>query len=126
MTSDGGNFRASNRTNMELGSTTNRSNNHMAFSSGQSSHSRFMPQIAENGNEKVAISSQQNGQLSSDHSNRHYLSTIPNDSSFTSLKRNRDGEMKMFSHLSGLDSEVLLLIHLCASCIFSAYAFVRH
>ncbi|KAM3323372.1 transcription factor [Capsicum chacoense] len=66
-----GNFGASVGTNKEASTSANAFSNHISYSSAQSSSSNFMPSIAED--------------------------ESWNDSPFNSLKRNRDGDMKMFS-----------------------------
>lgn len=114
-----GNFRASNRTNIEASSKTSRLSSYMTFSSGPSSCSRFMPPITENGNDSVGTSSQQNGHLGSgengeQHPRGRYLPNSRNDSTSNNLKRNRDSEVKMFSNLNGFDSQVFLRI-MCLS-----------
>ncbi|MCD7461981.1 hypothetical protein HAX54_047504 [Datura stramonium] len=67
-----GNFGASVGTNREPSTSTNGFSNHISYSSAQSSSSNLMPSIAEN--------------------------ESWNDSSFNSLKRNRDGDLKLFSN----------------------------
>lgn len=103
-----GNFRSSNKTNTGLSSTMNRLDNYMNFSSGQSSHSRFMPQSAANANENVGSSDLYlaNGH-NGGNSNRAYVPNFSNDPTSNSLKRNRDGEVKMLSNMTGLDKQVL-------------------
>lgn len=83
--------------------------NHVNFSSGPSSSSRFMPSIPENVNE---ARNPENGQLGDDDNAnvRDFEAVFPqdswNDPPFNSLKRNRDGDAKMFSNFSGLDNQV--------------------
>lgn len=96
---DVANFRVSNG----KASPTKRLNGHINFSSGTS---RFMPQITENGNES---SSPDNENLGNDNSsNGFYVPSFPNDSwndsGFTGIKRNRDGEEK-FSGFNALESQ---------------------
>ncbi|CAN4080508.1 unnamed protein product [Withania somnifera] len=75
-----GNFGASVGTNREASSSTNGLSNHISYSSAQSSSSNFMPSIAEN--------------------------ESWNYSSFNALKRNRDGDLKMFSNnYSGMTNQ---------------------
>lgn len=75
-----GNFGASVGTNREASTSTNGFSNHISYSTAQSSSSNFMPSIAEN--------------------------ESWNDSSFNSLKRNRDGDLKMFSNnFSGMTNQ---------------------
>lgn len=75
-----GNFGASVGTNREASTSTNGLSNHISYSSAQSSSSNFMPSIAEN--------------------------ESWNDSSFNALKRNRDGDLKMFSNnFSGMTNQ---------------------
>ncbi|CAL5391588.1 unnamed protein product [Camellia sinensis] len=47
-------------------SATSRLNDHINFLSGPASCSRFMPQITENGNESIEVTSQMNGHLDGD------------------------------------------------------------
>ncbi|CAN4110407.1 unnamed protein product [Withania somnifera] len=73
-------FGASVGTNREASTSTNGFSNHISYSSAQSSSANFMPSIAEN--------------------------ESWNDSSFSSLKRNRDGDLKMFSNnFSGMTNQ---------------------
>ncbi|XP_055817829.1 transcription factor bHLH130-like [Solanum dulcamara] len=75
-----GNFGASVGTNREASTSTNGFSNRISYSTAQSSSSNFMPSIAEN--------------------------ESWNDSSFNSLKRNRDGDLKMFSNnFSGMTNQ---------------------
>lgn len=75
-----GNFGASVGTNREASTSANGFSNHISYSTAQSSSSNFMPSIAEN--------------------------ESWNDSSFNSLKRNRDGDLKMFSNnFSGMPNQ---------------------
>ncbi|KAK1373776.1 Transcription factor bHLH80 [Heracleum sosnowskyi] len=102
-----GNFRSSNKTtNAGLSSTTNKFGNYVDFSSGPSSHSRFMPQSAANANENIGSS---DSYLANGHnggnSNRRYAPNFQNDPTSNSLKRNRDGEVKMLSNMTGLDKQ---------------------
>ncbi|KAL3537360.1 hypothetical protein ACH5RR_000726 [Cinchona calisaya] len=105
-----GNLRSGNGTNGEASSSTSGLNNHPHFTSGPSSGSRFMPSIAENGNEHAGTGSPDHGQLGNgNETNRvfvsSYLNESWNDSPFNSLKRNRDGDMKMYSSFSGLENQ---------------------
>nr|WAK86085.1 transcription factor bHLH39 [Nothapodytes nimmoniana] len=61
-------------------------NNQMSFSCGPSSYLRLMPQLAEEGNERTRTASGFSNDSWDDHS-----------SSFTSFKRNRDGDLKVLS-----------------------------
>lgn len=94
-----GNYRVHNHSKANSSSHTN-------FSSGPSSSSRFMPSIPENVNE---MRNPENGQLG-DGDVRDFEAVFPqdswNDPPFNSLKRNRDGDAKMFSNFSGLDNQV--------------------
>lgn len=77
------------------------SNHHnINFSSAPSSSSRFMPSIPENVSETISGARA--------HENGHFFpqDSWNNDASFSSLKRNRDGDMKMFSNFSGLEDQV--------------------
>lgn len=67
------------------GSSSSTSNNHISFSLGPSSSSRFLPQIAENENEL-------------------------HDSTFNGLKRSRDGGLKISHSQVHLDSNTFILI----------------
>ncbi|GFY90451.1 basic helix-loop-helix (bHLH) DNA-binding superfamily protein [Actinidia rufa] len=104
---DVGSFKLGNGTNGKA-SPSNRLNGFINFSSGPSSCSRFMPQIAENGNEFIEASSPENRHLSNG-SNRNFLPSFQNDSwndsGFNGLKRNRDGDEKRFSGFSLLESQ---------------------
>ncbi|CAI9103138.1 OLC1v1001582C1 [Oldenlandia corymbosa var. corymbosa] len=91
-----GNFRNGNGINGEASPATGVLNNQMNFTSGSSSSSRFMPTIAENGTEML-------GHGSPDHVSGYHTS-------FNSMKRNRDGDLKMFSGFSGLDTHVIFRI----------------
>ncbi|KAA8515701.1 hypothetical protein F0562_018688 [Nyssa sinensis] len=107
---DVGNFKLGNATDREVTPSTRNLNDHINFSSGPSSYSTFMPQIAENGNESIGLGSPENGRLGNGNgSNRSYVPGFPNDSwngsTFTSLKRNRDGDMKMFPGLNALETQ---------------------
>ncbi|KAL1802592.1 hypothetical protein ACET3Z_031239 [Daucus carota] len=100
MSNLGGNYDANKRTRTEVNTTASRLSNHVNFSSGSSSKSRFMPHTTENYNERIVTSCQQNGQLSSGQ-NRDWSG----DSASTGLKRNRDGEVKMLSNINGLNNQ---------------------
>ncbi|XP_059651820.1 transcription factor bHLH130-like [Cornus florida] len=106
-----GNFRVGSGTKNEVSPSTSRLNDHMKFSSGPSSCLRFMPQIAENGNECTGVGSFENGHLGNgnDNSNRHYAPGFPNsswnDSTFSGLKRSRDGNAKMFSSFNSVETQ---------------------
>lgn len=104
--SDVGNFRSGRKTNAELNSTSSRLLNYIDISSGLPSHSRFMPQIAENLNENIKTSDGYlaNGQPGGN-SNRCYVPNFLNDSTSNSLKRNRDGEVKMLSNMNEMDTQ---------------------
>lgn len=108
-----GNYRVHN-SHSKASSMSN--NNHMNFSSGPSSTSRFMPSIPENGNESITTRStpdhRQLGRANSA-SAREFEPMFPqdswNDTSFNTLKRNRDDDddnAKMFSSFNGLDNQV--------------------
>ncbi|PSS11991.1 Transcription factor bHLH130 like [Actinidia chinensis var. chinensis] len=106
---DVGSFKVSNETNGKAG-PSNRLNGFINFSAGPSSRSRFMPQIAENGNECIESSSPENRHLSN--GNRSNINFLPsfqndswNDSGSTGLKRNRDGDEKKVSSFSLLESQ---------------------
>lgn len=105
---DVGNYKSCIKTNTGLSSATNRLGNYMNFSSGPSSHSRFMPQMAANINENIGTS---DGFLANGYnggnSNRRYVPYILNDSTCNSFKRNRDGEVKMLSNMTGLDKQFI-------------------
>ncbi|KAL1539979.1 transcription factor bHLH130-like protein [Salvia divinorum] len=72
----------------------------MNLSSAASSSSRFMPSIPETGNENAF--SPENGRLRNETAFHH---DSWNETSFNSLKRNRDGDAKMFSDFNGLENE---------------------
>uniref|UniRef100_A0A5B7B1P2 BHLH domain-containing protein n=1 Tax=Davidia involucrata TaxID=16924 RepID=A0A5B7B1P2_DAVIN len=107
---DVGNFKMENATDGEVTLSTRRLNDHINFSSGPSSYSTFMPQIAENGNESIWVGTPESGHLGNGNgSNRTYVPGFPNDSwngsTFTSLKRNREGDVKMFSSINALETQ---------------------
>lgn len=108
---DVGSIRGNNRIGVEASATTSRLSNQMNFSSGPSSCSRFSPHMAENGIENAGRRSPDNARMgNSNDANRCYIPSIPNDwnnSTFNGLKRNRDGDMKMFSSSNGLDTQVV-------------------
>ncbi|XP_057800466.1 transcription factor bHLH130-like isoform X2 [Salvia miltiorrhiza] len=72
----------------------------MNLTSAASSSSRFMPSIPETGNQDAF--SPENGRLRNEPTFQH---DSWNETSFNSLKRNRDGDSKMFSNFNGLDNE---------------------
>lgn len=85
--------------------------NHMNFSSGPSSSSRFMPSIPENVNESMGTRNPENGHLGRANSAnaREFDAVFPQDSwndntTFNSLKRSRDDDMKMFSSFNGVEN----------------------
>lgn len=94
-----GSFDANKRIRTDVNTTASRSSNHVNFSSGSSSKSRFMPHTTEN----IATSCQQNVQLSSGQ-NQEWQT----ECTFTGSKRNRDGEVKMLSNINGLNNQVFL------------------
>ncbi|XAR63421.1 hypothetical protein NMG60_11023353 [Bertholletia excelsa] len=104
---DVGNFRVGNGTNGKVSPIRNL-NDHINFSTGPSSSSRFMPRIAENENES---DSQESGHLNnSNTSNGFYTPSFQNDSwndsGFTGgIKRNRDGEDKKFFGFNVLENQ---------------------
>ncbi|KAI3448921.1 hypothetical protein Pfo_005586 [Paulownia fortunei] len=105
-----GNYRVHNHA--EASSSAGGLSNHMNFSSGPSSSSRFMPSIPENGNESIGTCSPENGRSrngNSANNGREYEAAFPgdswNESPFNSLKRNRDGDLKMFSNFNGLENQ---------------------
>ena len=110
-----GNFRSGNGTNGEASSSTGGLNNRLNFNSGPSSSSRFMPSIAENGNENGGTGSSEHRQLGNgNETNQGYVSGFLNDtwndSPFNSLKRNRDGDLKVYSSFNGLENQVMFWI----------------
>ncbi|XP_022866848.1 transcription factor bHLH130-like [Olea europaea var. sylvestris] len=102
-----GNYRVGNGTSAEAHSSANGLNNYMNFSSSSPSRSRFMPSIPENGNEDISMHNSDNGQWRNANSanGKEYDATFSksmwNESSFNQLKRNRDGDSKMFSNFCG-------------------------
>ncbi|XP_017236175.1 transcription factor bHLH130 isoform X1 [Daucus carota subsp. sativus] len=108
-TNDVGNFRSGRETNTELNFKSGRLGDYIDISSKRSSHSRFMPQIAESLDEKIEISDGYlaNGQHGGD-SNRLYVPNLQNDSTCNSLKRYRDGEGKMLADMNAMDTPVLI------------------
>ncbi|CAI9764678.1 unnamed protein product [Fraxinus pennsylvanica] len=107
VTGEVGNYRVSNGTSAEAHSSANGLNNYLNFSSSSPSRSRVMPSIPENENEGISMHNPDDGQWRNDNSanGKGYDAAFPkrmwNDSSFNQLKRNRDGEPKMFSNFSG-------------------------
>ncbi|CAK9154895.1 unnamed protein product [Ilex paraguariensis] len=97
--------RASNGTYREMNSSTGMLNNHFSFPSGPSSCSRFMPQIAENVSERIGTGSPENDNTTNGCYVPSFSNDSWNDSMFTSLKRNRDGDVKMFPSLTALESQ---------------------
>ncbi|KAH6758072.1 hypothetical protein C2S52_023040 [Perilla frutescens var. hirtella] len=86
----------------------------MNMSSAPSSSSRFMPSIPESGNENENIgttTSPENGRLRNGDgvNGRDYEAAFQhdswNESTFNNLKRNRDGDLKMFSNFNGLENQ---------------------
>lgn len=112
VTGEAGNYRVSNGTGAEANSSANGLNNYMNFSSSAPSRSRFMPSIPENGNEGTSLTNLENGQWRNGNSanSKEYDAAFPkdtwNDSSFNRLKRNRDGDSKMFSNFGGSENQV--------------------
>ncbi|KAL6495692.1 hypothetical protein OROGR_030255 [Orobanche gracilis] len=83
---------------------------HINFSS--SSTTRFMPTIPENTNQDIGTHNPENGQLRSgdDAVVGEFEAALPHDSwsdslFSNSLKRNRDGGIRMFSNFNGLDNQ---------------------
>lgn len=107
-----GNYRVGNGTSAEAHSSANGLNNYMNFSSSSPSRSRFMPSIPENGNEDISMHNSDNGQWRNANSanGKEYDATFSksmwNESSFDQLKRNRDGDSKMFSNFCGSKNPV--------------------
>lgn len=117
-----GKFRSSNG---DTSSSTSGFNNHMNFSSGPSSSTRYMPSIAEDGSETVRAANQENVQLGNRNENGRgyapgFSSESWNDSAFSSLKRNRDGDLKIFSDFNGLENQVTIF-GLFANLFFPFY-----
>ncbi|GAA0165991.1 basic helix-loop-helix transcription factor [Lithospermum erythrorhizon] len=107
-----GSFRPNNGTLGESISTTSGLSNHMDFTSPPSATSRFMPSIAENANENMGTGSPKGGQFrnGANPNGRSYVPSFANGSwndptSSNSLKRNRDGDMKMFSSFNGFENQ---------------------
>lgn len=80
---EAGNYKSSEGANRAATLSSNGFNNHINYSSAQSSSSNYMPSIAEN--------------------------ESWNDSSFNCLKRSRDGDFKMLSALNGMETQVATL-----------------
>ncbi|KAJ7949134.1 Transcription factor bHLH130 family [Quillaja saponaria] len=94
---DVGSFRACNVTNGEASTSTSRLNGHINFSSRPSFSSRFLPQIAEIGNERIGASSPEgNGNSRSD---------LWAGSLFNGLKPTRDNDSNMFSTSNALETQ---------------------
>lgn len=83
----------------------------MNLSSAASSSSRFMPSIPETGNENAF--SPENGRLQGNEAAFPHDSW--NETPFNSSKRNRDGDLKMFSNFNGLEDQVASHISLFVS-----------
>ncbi|KAL3815055.1 hypothetical protein ACJIZ3_016323 [Penstemon smallii] len=104
-----GNYKVQNHS--EASSSANQIN----FSSkNQSSNLRFMPSIPESGNENIITrSSEENGRLrncDSAANGREFEASVFahdswNESPFNNLKRNRDGDLKMFNGLENQNGE---------------------
>lgn len=96
-----GNYRICNHA--EASSPANGLKNHIDYSSGTASSTRFMPSIPENGNENIGTRRVENG---NGNNCREYDSALLEDSwngsPFNSMKRYRDGDPKMFSNLNGI------------------------
>lgn len=91
-----GNYRVQNPA--EVGSSAGGLSSSINLSSAPSSSTRFMPTIPETGNDDRV-------------SGREYeAAAFHQDSwtepSFNNLKRNRDGDMKMFSDFNGMENQV--------------------
>ncbi|XP_011087339.1 transcription factor bHLH130 [Sesamum indicum] len=105
-----GNYRVHNQAKANA-SASNGMSNHMNFSSAPCSSSRYMPSIPENVNESISTCNPENGQSrNSDSGNgREYEAGFTHDSwngsPFNNLKRNRDGDLKMFSNFNGLENQ---------------------
>ncbi|KAK6162921.1 hypothetical protein DH2020_002762 [Rehmannia glutinosa] len=104
-----GNYRVQNHA--KANSSANGMSNHMNFSSPPSSSTRFMPPIPENGNQNIiSTHNPENGQLRNGNNanTREFENVFSNDawndSPFNGLKRNRNGDLKMFSNFNGLDN----------------------
>lgn len=88
-------------------------NNHMNLASMSPCNSTFMPIIATNGNDCVGVGKQEDGQLSTwsnfdkDFASSHFSRKSWDDSQFNSLKRDRDGEIKMLSGYNVLENQDL-------------------
>lgn len=91
-----GNYRVQNPA--EVSSSAGGLSTSMNLASAPSSSSRFMPTIPETGNDDRV-----NGR-EYDAAAFHHDSW--NESSFNNLKRNRDGDMKMFSDFNGMGNQV--------------------
>ncbi|CAA3004285.1 transcription factor bHLH130-like [Olea europaea subsp. europaea] len=94
-----GNYRISNHA--ETTSPTNGLKNHVDYSSGTAFSTRFMPSIPEKGDGNIGTSRAENGNNSRDYDSA-LLEDSWNVSPFNSMKRNRDGDLKMFSSFNGL------------------------
>lgn len=112
-----GNYRISNHA--ETSSPTNGLKNHVDYSSGTAFSTRFMPSIPENGDGNIGTSRAENGNNSRDYDSA-LLEDSWNVSPFNSMKRNRDGDLKMFSSFNGLlGNEVVLLVFLLVFMLFA-------
>lgn len=112
-----GNYRISNHA--ETSSPTNGLTNHADYSSGTAFSTRFMPSIPENGDGNIGTIRAENGNNSRDYDSA-LLEDCWNVSPFNSMKRNRDGDLKMFSSFNGLlGNEVVLLVFLLVFMLFA-------
>lgn len=88
------------RNHSKASSSSVSSHHNINFSSAPSSSSRFMPSIPENVSETIS------GARTPENGHFFPQDSWNSDASFSSLKRNRDGDMKMFSDFSGLEDQV--------------------
>lgn len=103
---EAGNYKV--QTHHEASSSASGMNNHMSFSSSQSSNLSFMPTIPEARNEGIYTPEIRNG--SGGNGREFEASAFHHDSlyesSFGGLKRNRDGDFKTFPGFNGLENQV--------------------
>lgn len=104
---NGGCFRACNGTNLEASTSASRLINRVNLSPGSSS--RFMPQIAETGNQSMGNSSPEKNFVGNNGASRQYMPNFPSDpwddASFSGVKRARDSTCNMSFGLDAYETQ---------------------
>lgn len=104
---NGGCFRACDGTNLEDSTSASRLINRFNFSPGSSS--RFMPQIAEIGNQSMGNNSLEKSFVGNNGASRQYMHNFPsdswNDTSFSGVKRARDNDCNMSFDLNSYETQ---------------------